>query len=129
MTSSDYNLCPYCGTFQRGVATEHPEYYRCHGCNYHIHPDWLVDDPDGFVLNDEECVLCPWCGYPAGLLQKVPEQGEFLCAGCTGTLIGDMLVTQAELDVERKRSMQARHYFLMIAVTLAALAAFVAWVL
>lgn len=44
----------------------------------------------------------------------LPDNAEFMCGGCSGTLIGDMLVTQSEVDLERKGSMRTRTYLTML---------------
>ena len=115
-SSQDANLCPYCARRQFAVVVP-AELYRCPGCNFFIKGDWLVDDPLDYVLNNDRRWLCPWCAYPVAVEQEVPpENGEFQCGGCAGTLFEDMLVTQANVNAERKVSMRLRGYFILIAL-------------
>jgi len=109
--------CPYCGVRQVGLPPT-DSYYRCHGCNLFIRADWLVDDPEQYVLNDDRNVLCPWCGYPAGIEQPVTAEEEFSCEGCSGTLVRDTLVPQFALVVDRHRGRRERHLILIILVIL-----------
>lgn len=121
-------LCIFCGTPQVGVQ-EGDALYRCHRCNLHLRASWLVDDLDDFVLNNEHRWLCPWCAYPVGLEQTVPpENAEFICDGCGGTLIGDMLVTQANVNMERKVSMRFRGYVFLVLAAIVAAAIVFGWV-
>ena len=109
------DCCPYCGTRQIGIADE-AGFYRCHDCNYHVREDWLVPEGGQNLLNDDRAVLCPWCGYPAGVVQDFPDEGEVMCEGCSGTLVAPMLVTQAALAVDRQRGSKERNMILMIMV-------------
>ena len=114
---ADHNLCPYCLTRQVGIA-DNNELYRCEACNYHICRMWLVTGPGEFELDNTRDVCCPWCAYPVALEQAVPGDGEFMCDGCAGTLIAEMLVTQASVAAERKQSMTNRGYFILIVLAL-----------
>ena len=112
------NCCPYCGTAQP-EALQDDDYYRCHDCNYFISREWLVGDAEEFLLNDEQSVLCPWCGYPAGMMQSFGEDGAenaVMCDGCSGTLEPDYLVTQAALVLDRNRGFQQRNFWYLAVI-------------
>lgn len=117
-------LCFYCGTPQPGHHAG-DELFRCHRCNLYMRGSWLVTGQETFELDNSRPWLCPWCAYPVAIEQKVPTDGsEFLCDGCNGTLIADMMVTQANVDAERKVSMKSRSYLLFVL-----LAVFTLWII
>ena len=116
-----FDRCPYCGTSQP-EALRQGEWWRCHGCNFHVCGEWLVDDPDEYVLNETHEVLCPWCGFPVGLKQQVPEEKEFMCQGCAGTLFDEMLVSQALLLRDRESGAKFRKQLLLLLFFLAFMA-------
>lgn len=107
------DFCPYCNTRQIGAPDE-DDFYRCHDCNFFVRQDWLVPEGEGYHLDDSRSVLCPWCGYPAGVAQDLPEEGVAMCGGCSGSLSADMLVTQRELVVDRNKSAKERNIYLVL---------------
>ena len=122
--------CIYCGTPQVGGHVD-DALYRCHRCNYYLRDSWLVDDIREFVLDGERAWLCPWCAYPVAIEQKVPDDRtrEFACDGCGGTVFGEMLVTQAAVNAEKKTSMNSRTYLLFVLAALGAMFVIFGWVL
>lgn len=107
------DCCPYCNTRQIGAA-DADGFYRCHDCNFFVREDWLVPEGDRYVLDDSRDVLCPWCGYPAGVAQELTPDTEAICEGCSGTIVPEMLVTQAALVVDRQRGAKERNLFLVV---------------
>ncbi len=112
MTEATGDACPYCGTVHPAGIRERG-YYRCHGCNLHIHETWLVDEPASWVLDSVHRLLCPWCGFPAGSEQTLVEGREVPCGGCAGSLASDMLVTQADLRTDRDAGHRSRNLILV----------------
>ena len=109
------DCCPYCNTRQIGTADEQG-FYRCHDCNYFVREDWLVPDGDQYILDDSRSVLCPWCGYPAGVAQELEAEVEAMCDGCSGTIVPEMLVTQKALLVDRQRGAKERNLYLVMMI-------------
>ena len=129
MTSPESDRCPYCRAAQPpGLRDARSEWWRCTRCNFHITAGWLVDDTEDWQLDDQLEVLCPWCGYPAGLLQEPPGQGEFPCGGCDGTLIADQLVTPDLIARDQRSGTRLRKQLLIVLVGLALMAFILAMV-
>ncbi|MCB9832872.1 MAG: hypothetical protein H6807_10380 [Planctomycetes bacterium] len=112
MNEASGDACPYCGTIHP-AGTRERGYYRCHGCNFHVHESWLVDEPEAWALDDVHRLLCPWCGFPAGSEQEFAAGRASACGGCGGSLEVDMLVTQADLRVDRDLGRRRRHLYLL----------------
>lgn len=106
-------FCPYCDRFQ-APSQRTDALWRCAGCHLYLSDAWLVDASPDWALDDAREVLCPWCGYPAGLRQDFAGAPSLACGGCAGTLSADMLVSQAALAVDRHQGHRFRNRILVV---------------
>jgi hypothetical protein len=125
MVQRDNGCCPYCGRLQ--TAFTEP-YRRCPGCNLFLREADLVPLGTPAALDDQSRDYCPWCGYPVAREHSLPEDEEFVCPGCSGTLTADMLETQTAIDRYRKRPLSGVGYLVFIVVVIAIMVATLLWI-
>jgi hypothetical protein len=119
-TAERADRCTYCSA-QLVPGTQ--RLFRCPRCNL-----FLVRGADGMVPQQLDGVshdYCPWCAFPVAREHSLPEQGEFVCPGCSGTLTADMLETQAAIERYRKRRLPGFAYLVFVVVLLAVI--FLTW--
>lgn len=116
------SLCPFCGRHQLPTDDDH---WRCADCNLWVTPRDLVAPGEAPQLDDVSRDFCPWCAFPLARELSLPEEEEFVCIGCSGTLTVDTLVTQAAIDAYRKRSLGGKGFFWFAFALIACIAAIV----
>lgn len=116
----DRRLCPFCGQVQ---LPESEALWRCSGCNLFVRASDLLGEGEAPRLEAVSRDFCPWCAFPAAREHSLPQEEEFACVGCSGSLTVDMLETQAAIDAYRRRSLSPAGYLLFFLTLVAILTA------
>lgn len=120
-TTDSLAACPYCARVQYPLDAEP---WQCPDCNFFIRRKDMATPGQEPALDAVSRDYCPWCAFPVAQEHSVPEEEEFICAGCAGTLTADMLETQRAIDAYRKRKMSGTGFLaFLIIVTLVMLIA------